>query len=69
MELGLGGPLPSDGVLANVLLADPEDACKPIAKAPVENSTTPVKWFVLTKRFPCSFVTKVRSWTEREPRI
>lgn len=59
MELGLGGPLPSDGVLANVVLAEPEDACSPIKKAPVPSENRTMKWFVLAKRFPCSFVTKV----------
>lgn len=63
VELGLGGPIPTDGVSAVVLVSSPrEDACEEIQPAPdpskFGNST---KRFVLTRRFGCSFLLKVRS--------
>jgi len=58
VELGLGVPIDSDGIAANLVTAEPEDACRPMKVAP--NSTDPnVKFFALCKRFSCSFRTKM----------
>jgi hypothetical protein len=62
VELGLGGPIPTDGVAAYVSVAAPEeDACKPINPPPenLQFGNNSTKWFVLTRRFGCSFLLKV----------
>ncbi|KAI1286010.1 E3 ubiquitin-protein ligase RNF13 [Halotydeus destructor] len=61
VELGFGSPIPYDGVVGRLVLANPEDACKgPIDPPPDSNDNSTYKWFALVKRYPCPFQTKVK---------
>lgn len=59
VELGLGGPLPTDGVAAYVAVANPENACEEVSPPPIDVGSNNTKWFLLTRRFGCSFLAKV----------
>uniref|UniRef100_A0A6G1S642 E3 ubiquitin-protein ligase RNF13 n=1 Tax=Aceria tosichella TaxID=561515 RepID=A0A6G1S642_9ACAR len=54
------GIVPLEGITGKIVLAEPEDACKPIKKAPDTQET----WFLLARRYPCPFETKVRNAVE-----
>lgn len=51
------GTVPSEGISGKIVVADPEDACSEIKRVPNEVDT----WFLLAKRYPCPFETKVRN--------
>lgn len=51
------GSVPTDGISGKIVVSDPEDACSDIKKAPNQVET----WFLLAKRYPCPFETKVRN--------
>lgn len=51
------GFVPIEGVSGKIVLSEPEDACTEIKKAPNNEDT----WFLLAKRYPCPFETKVRN--------
>jgi E3 ubiquitin-protein ligase RNF13 len=54
------GSVPLEGITGKIVLAEPEDACTPIKKAPDAQET----WFLLARRYPCPFETKVRNAVE-----
>lgn len=54
------GAIPLEGITGKIVLAEPEDACTPIKKAPDTQDT----WFLLAKRYPCPFENKVRNAVE-----
>lgn len=51
------GSLPLEGSSGKIVLAEPEDACSEVKPAP----NTHDNWFLLAKRYPCPFETKVRN--------
>lgn len=51
------GSVPLEGVSGKIVLSEPEDACSEIRQAPDKDDT----WFLLAKRYPCPFETKVRN--------
>lgn len=57
------GSVPMEGISGKLVLADPEDACSPIAKAPPDQGGQ-VVWFLLAMRYPCTFETKVKHASE-----
>lgn len=58
IQLGYSSTIPADGVLGKLVTSEPEDGCSPIKSPP--NRTDPnILWFVLVRRFPCSFRIKV----------
>jgi E3 ubiquitin-protein ligase RNF13 len=59
-ELGFAASVPSDGITGRIVVAEPEDACNPIASPPETNRSS-LKWFVLIKRYSCDFKTKVQN--------
>jgi len=59
VELALGGPIPSTGIKANVAVANPENACEAVDPPPQDFGSNSTKWFILSKRFGCSFLSKV----------
>lgn len=54
------GSVPLEGISGKIVLADPEDACSAIQRAPDNENT----WFLLARRYPCPFETKVRNAAE-----
>lgn len=54
------GSVPLEGISGKIVLAEPEDACSSIKQAPDTENT----WFLLAKRYPCPFETKVRNAAE-----
>jgi E3 ubiquitin-protein ligase RNF13 len=65
VELGFGSPVPYEGVVGRLVLANPEDACKgPIDPPPVAKNATSDKWFALVRRYPCPFQQKVKNAME-----
>lgn len=56
-ELAFGSPIPLEGISGKIVLSNPEDACTEIQKAPNSEDN----WFLLAKRYPCPFETKVRN--------
>ena len=55
----MGSPIPTDGVAAYVAAANPENACEEVSPPPTDFGNNGTKWFLLTKRFGCSFLAKV----------
>lgn len=51
------GSVPNEGISGKVVLSEPEDACTSIKSAPNNDDS----WFLLAKRYPCPFETKVRN--------
>lgn len=51
------GSVPNEGISGKVVLSEPEDACTSIKPAPNNDDS----WFLLAKRYPCPFETKVRN--------
>lgn len=51
------GAVPDLGMSGKIVLASPEDACTDIQKVPDSKEN----WFLLAKRYPCPFETKVRN--------
>lgn len=51
------GAVPLEGVSGKLVLSEPEDACTDIKPRPNSEDT----WFLLAKRYPCPFETKVRN--------
>lgn len=58
VELGISAKIPREGIVGQLVLADPEDACHPINPAPPKSDPDTV-WFVLIRRLPCPFKQKV----------
>ncbi|XP_054167506.1 E3 ubiquitin-protein ligase RNF13-like isoform X2 [Oppia nitens] len=59
-ELGFAASVPSEGILGRFVVGQPEDGCSQMAGPPQTNQTG-IKWFVLVKRYPCQFTTKVQN--------
>lgn len=51
------GSVPNEGISGKIVLSEPEDACTDILPAPNNDDS----WFLLAKRYPCPFETKVRN--------
>lgn len=51
------GSVPIEGISGKIVLSLPDDACTEINPAPNNDET----WFLLAKRYPCPFETKVRN--------
>lgn len=51
------GSVPLEGVSGKIVVSEPEDACTDIKHAPNKVDT----WFLLARRYPCPFETKVRN--------
>lgn len=62
MQANFGPGLPYEGLHAQVVYAEPPDACSAIAEPPTTPSLTG-KWVVLIARYNCSFEEKVR-WAQ-----
>ncbi|RWS29970.1 E3 ubiquitin-protein ligase RNF13-like protein, partial [Leptotrombidium deliense] len=58
-EITVGSQVSSGGVAGRLVVAFPENACKPIEKPPEIKDNSTLKWIVLIKRFPCSFTEKL----------
>ena len=52
------GVVPLEGISGKVLLSDPEDACSELNVKP---PNTQEIWFLLARRYPCKFETKVKN--------
>lgn len=51
------GAVPIEGISGKLVVSEPEDACTKIKNVPNNDDT----WFLLAKRYPCPFETKVRN--------
>lgn len=58
MPSTFGADLPYEGLHAQIMYADPPDACSPVAQ-PISSSITG-KWVLLVQRYNCSFEEKIR---------
>ncbi|KAG9510809.1 E3 ubiquitin-protein ligase RNF13 [Fragariocoptes setiger] len=54
------GEIPTDGISGKIILSQPEDACSPVQKPPSTTET----YFLLAKRYPCTFEKKVEHAAE-----
>lgn len=52
------GVIPLEGISGKLVLSDPEDACSELKIEPPNKQET---WFLLARRYPCKFETKVRN--------
>jgi len=59
MPADFGAPIPSDGIAAWVVYANPANACAPIEGPPLLESKNRSTWAVLIKRGDCNFDEKV----------
>lgn len=60
LPASFGKVLPYDGIEGCAVVANPPHACEAIDPPP-SNVNCSEKWFVLIRRFECSFVDKVRA--------
>ena len=60
LQIGSSASIPPDGILGRLVSAYPEDGCSPIQPPPNRTDLTyTLAWFVLVKRYACSFRQKV----------